>query len=938
MTEWKPCKIHKIMAGLLDAYTMTGNTKAMKILSAMTEYHYKRITKVIEEKGASHWQDCLDIEFGGMNDVMYRLYAVSRDETHLKMAQYFDKINFLEPLALNKDILAGHHANTHLAQVVGFAEGYEVLKEQKALDVVKNFFTMLSSNHSYATGGSNDKEFWFQPNILAESILNNNDSLETQEICTQYNILKIARSLFKWSGDVRLADFYERALVNGILGVSRMTNDDVHAGNHQHQHGEEDHHHRNGLTMGNMAELKDLKEDQDGDFGNHASANLDGSSSYDSAGFTHQRTFSNHSQDYWGYNVAKMPNNENATNVAGTPGVFIYLLPLGAGFSKGDSYHHWGYPEHSFWCCYGTAIEAFAKLADSIYFKSAAKGESPPKLYINQLVSSKLNWKEMGVQISAKANGFENDHGPSASASFNFTVNPPPPVAGNNDKPREDPGVQFSIKLRIPAWAKMGMTVVKVNGQEWRRCPSTPSPGSYCNLVRSWKTGDTLTISLGLSYWIKPLNDMRPQYSNLKAFMMGPHVMAGLTHDTRHLEVEGDVDTIFSEPGDEDTLVSLQAAWNSSLYVRHDKYHVYVSSITDSGDAIDATFRVASSCEAGFGGLHSHLEKAEADEKLEHIKSQAQLLGLGRKLASVGVGGFGGDSSSSLVGSDDESHHMRQQMKVGLHEHVSVLFESMNFPAFYIGTHKNDDTATVSQPTTPGGAEKEHLSPTADHDYDNYNDKDNYNANDKDQKGSFYIGSDKNDDTATVSQPSTLGGPEEEHLSPTADNDYDKDKDNDKDQSGSSSSTYNLSKPGLLGSFKLQASTLAPTRTTTPRQCPSHPPQGGTEEEHLSPTADNDYDNYKDYDKDQSFYIGTHKKGNTATVSQPSTPRGPEEEHSSPTADKAESGSSTNTDNAASEGFCTFHQFMLVAGLDGQKGTLSLESVAKPGYYLSAYK
>ena len=28
---------------------------------------------------------------------------------------------------------------------------------------------------------------------------------------------------------------------------------------------------------------------------------------------------------------------------------------------------------HSFWCCYGTAIESFAKLADSIYFHSDAK-------------------------------------------------------------------------------------------------------------------------------------------------------------------------------------------------------------------------------------------------------------------------------------------------------------------------------------------------------------------------------------------------------------------------------------------------------------------------------------------------------------------------------------------------------------------------------------
>jgi uncharacterized protein len=48
------------------------------------------------------------------------------------------------------------------------------------------------------------------------------DALETQETCTQYNMLKLARSLFMWTGDVAYSDYYERALLNGILGVSRL--------------------------------------------------------------------------------------------------------------------------------------------------------------------------------------------------------------------------------------------------------------------------------------------------------------------------------------------------------------------------------------------------------------------------------------------------------------------------------------------------------------------------------------------------------------------------------------------------------------------------------------------------------------------------------------------------------------------------------------------
>jgi hypothetical protein len=50
-----------------------------------------------------------------------------------------------------------------------------------------------------------------------------------------------------------------------------------------------------------------------------------------------------------GMNLAKMPGGENALNVPGTPGVFLYLLPLGSGQSKGDNLHHWGTPFHAFW-------------------------------------------------------------------------------------------------------------------------------------------------------------------------------------------------------------------------------------------------------------------------------------------------------------------------------------------------------------------------------------------------------------------------------------------------------------------------------------------------------------------------------------------------------------------------------------------------------------
>ena len=35
-------------------------------------------------------------------------------------------------------------------------------------------------------------------------------------------MLKIARYLFRWTGDVTYADYYEKAILNGLIGTQRM--------------------------------------------------------------------------------------------------------------------------------------------------------------------------------------------------------------------------------------------------------------------------------------------------------------------------------------------------------------------------------------------------------------------------------------------------------------------------------------------------------------------------------------------------------------------------------------------------------------------------------------------------------------------------------------------------------------------------------------------
>jgi len=75
---------------------------------------------------------------------------------------------------------------------------------------------LLSSSHSYATGGTSAGEFWSDPKRLASIF-----GTENPESYTTYNMLKVARQLFDRTKEMAYADYYERVLINGVLTIQR---------------------------------------------------------------------------------------------------------------------------------------------------------------------------------------------------------------------------------------------------------------------------------------------------------------------------------------------------------------------------------------------------------------------------------------------------------------------------------------------------------------------------------------------------------------------------------------------------------------------------------------------------------------------------------------------------------------------------------------------
>ena len=211
---WAPFyTIHKIMAGMLDMYQLAGNRQALEVLEGMSRWADDWSASKSEE----HMQDILETEYGGMNEVLYNLAAATGNDRWARAGDRFTKKRFFNPLALRNDELTGLHVNTHIPQVIGAARRYEISNDMRFHDVADYFWYEVTTARSYVTTGTSNGEGWLtQPRMLAAELPR---SVNTAECCCSYNMLKLARHLYGWSGDSRYFDYYERSLLNMRMGT-----------------------------------------------------------------------------------------------------------------------------------------------------------------------------------------------------------------------------------------------------------------------------------------------------------------------------------------------------------------------------------------------------------------------------------------------------------------------------------------------------------------------------------------------------------------------------------------------------------------------------------------------------------------------------------------------------------------------------------------------
>ena len=213
---WAPFyTIHKIMAGLFDMYTLAGNQDALKVVEGMADWAGKWSGSKTEE----HMQEILNVEFGGMAEVLYNLAAATNNDQWAKAGDRFTKKRFVNPLASRRDELRPLHVNTHIPQVIAAARRYEISGDMRFHDVADFFFYEVTTARTYVTGGTSNGEAWLaQPRQLAAEL---KMSVSTAECCCSYNMLKLARHLYTWTADPRYFDYYERALLNHRIGATQ---------------------------------------------------------------------------------------------------------------------------------------------------------------------------------------------------------------------------------------------------------------------------------------------------------------------------------------------------------------------------------------------------------------------------------------------------------------------------------------------------------------------------------------------------------------------------------------------------------------------------------------------------------------------------------------------------------------------------------------------
>ena len=209
---WAPFyNIHKMYAGLRDAWLYCGNQKARDLFLGFCDWAINLTAGLTD----AQMEEMMRNEQGGMNEMFADAYAMTGDSRYLTAAKRFSHKFILEPLSRDEDRLDNLHANTQVPKAIGFARIGELGGGADYAEAGRFFWQTVSQTRSLAFGGNSRREHFPSAEACIDFV-NDDDGPET---CNSYNMLKLTEDLFRVSPRAEYADFYERTMFNHILST-----------------------------------------------------------------------------------------------------------------------------------------------------------------------------------------------------------------------------------------------------------------------------------------------------------------------------------------------------------------------------------------------------------------------------------------------------------------------------------------------------------------------------------------------------------------------------------------------------------------------------------------------------------------------------------------------------------------------------------------------
>ncbi|MDR1655332.1 MAG: glycoside hydrolase family 127 protein [Treponema sp.] len=208
---WAPQYVcHKVMMGLFDMHSICGNETALTVLNGCGDWFHDFTDDISRET----MDEMMDFEeTGGILEIWADLYGLTGEQKYLDLIHRYERPHLYEPLLAGRDVLTNMHANSSIPEILGAARAYEVTGEQRYRDIAEAYWKSAVDNRGmFVTGGQTDGEIWTPPFKQSARLSDMN-----QEHCVVYHMMRLSQYLYRWTGESKYADYWERNLYNGIF-------------------------------------------------------------------------------------------------------------------------------------------------------------------------------------------------------------------------------------------------------------------------------------------------------------------------------------------------------------------------------------------------------------------------------------------------------------------------------------------------------------------------------------------------------------------------------------------------------------------------------------------------------------------------------------------------------------------------------------------------